>query len=109
MLDLHFVREHTDRVAEALRKRGSTLSLSPFREMDERRRGALVEVEGLKKLRNESSKRIGQLVKSGGDAAPLKEEMRRVGERIAALEKEVESAQEELKGLPGDAARSCTA
>jgi seryl-tRNA synthetase len=99
MLDLHFVREHTDRVAEALRKRGSTLSLSPFREMDERRRGALVEVEGLKKLRNESSKRIGQLVKSGGDAAPLKEEMRWVGERIAALEKEVESAQEELKGL----------
>jgi seryl-tRNA synthetase len=92
MLDLRFVREHTERVAEALRKRGSTLSLTPFREMDDRRRRALVDVEGLKKLRNESSKRIGQIVKSGQDAGPLREEMRQVGERIAALEKEVESA-----------------
>jgi seryl-tRNA synthetase len=99
MLDLHFVREHADQVAEALRKRGSTLSLSPFREMDERRRKALVEVEGLKKRRNESSRKIGQLVKSGGDAASLKEEMRQVGERIAGLEKEVESAQEALQAF----------
>jgi seryl-tRNA synthetase len=99
MLDLHFVREHADRVAEALRKRASALSLAPFREMDERRRKALVEVEGLKKLRNESSKKIGQLVKSGGDAAALKEEMRQVGERIAALEKEVEAAQEALQAF----------
>ncbi len=99
MLDLHFVREHTDRVADALRKRGTTLSLEPFREMDERRRAALVEMEGLKKLRNESSKKIGQLVKSGGDAGSLKEEMRQVGERISALEKESESAEEALRGL----------
>ncbi len=99
MLDLHFVREHTDRVADSLRKRGTPLSLEPFRELDGRRRSLLVEMEGLKKLRNESSKKIGQIVKAGGDAAPLKEEMREVGERIAALEKEAEAAEEALKGL----------
>ena len=99
MLDLHFVREHTDRVADALRKRGDTLSLEPFRELDERRRAILVEMEGLKKLRNESSKKIGQIVKSGGDADSLKEEMRQVGERISALEKEAESAEAALRGL----------
>jgi seryl-tRNA synthetase len=67
--------------------------------MDERRSKALVEVEGLRKLRNESSKKIGQIVKSGGEAAPLREEMRQVGERIASCEKEVESAEEALRAF----------
>ena len=104
MLDPHFVREHTDEVADALRKRGLDLSLDPLKEMDSRRRGLLVKVEGLKRLRNESSRRIGSILKSGGDAAELKEEMRRVGDAIAALDLEVEAAQtglmEFIKQIP---------
>lgn len=97
MLDLRFVRDETERVAAALRRRGSALTLAPFQELDGRRRRLLTEVEALKKLRNETSKKIGQIVKSGGDAAPHKEEMRAVGERIHELEREATEAEAALR------------
>ncbi len=97
MLDLRFVREHLDEVASAIAKRGLLLDLGRFRDLDARRRKSLTEVESLKKLRNETSKRIGRILKEGGDAAALKEEMRRVGDKIAALEKEAAAVEEELR------------
>jgi seryl-tRNA synthetase len=104
MLAAQFVREHLDRVAEGLRKRRMSIALEPFRSLDERRRGALVEVESLKKLRNETSRKIGQLAKQGENVEAQKEEMRGVGDRISVLEKEVSEAegalQEFLKQLP---------
>jgi seryl-tRNA synthetase len=76
MLDLHFVRENLEQVAEAMRRRGMELSFDPFRDLDEARRKLLVEVEGLKKSRNEKSRSIGEMIKSGGDADGLKAEVR---------------------------------
>jgi seryl-tRNA synthetase len=97
MLASQFVRDHLDRVADALRRRGMTLSLDPFRSLDESRRALLVEVEALRKLRNESSRRIGRIAKQGGDAEALKEEMRRVGERITSLTRRVEEVDAALE------------
>jgi seryl-tRNA synthetase len=97
MLDLNLVREQYDLVAEGLGKRGQGEALLPVRELDTRRRALLVEVEGLKKARNDSSKKIGEVVRAGGDASAAREETRRVGERIAALESELESVQSELQ------------
>ncbi len=102
MLDLRFVRENTDAVAEALRKRGSSLDLAPFRELDARRREILVEMESLKKLRNDVSREIGRIVKSGGEASAPREEMRKVGERVAQLEREAQEAQERLQAFLGE-------
>jgi seryl-tRNA synthetase len=65
-------------------------------ELDRERRALLVEVEGLKKQRNDGSRRIGGLVKQGGDAEPLKREVREIGERIEALERALETEQAEL-------------
>ena len=73
MLDLHQVRNHPDEVAEALRKRGLDLSLDRVLTLDEKRRSRLTEVEQLKKTRNDSSRRIGQIMKSGGDAGEARE------------------------------------
>jgi seryl-tRNA synthetase len=99
MLDLHYVREHLDEVAEALRKRGMDLTLDRFRELDGSRRELLVEVEGLKKARNEKSRTIGQLIKSGGDAEAAKAEVREIGERIATLDQKLETTQSDLDGF----------
>src|SRR5262245_50224356 len=96
MLAVTFVREHPDLVAEALAKRGLALDLAPFRSLDERRRSALHDMEALKKLRNETSRKIGQAAKQGGDVEAAKEEMRRVGERIAELEADVAAAETAL-------------
>ena len=60
MLDLHYIREHTDEVAAALKSRGVELTLDRVLELDGKRRDAILEVEGLKKQRNESSRRIGE-------------------------------------------------
>jgi len=99
MLDLHFVRENLDLVAEGLRKRRSEVSLSRFRELDESRRSMLVEIEQLKKTRNESSKQIGGIIQSGGDAEPLKREMRELGERISGMQKTLDATEKDLRSL----------
>ena len=104
MLDLHHVRERFDDVSRALRRRGPGVSLESFRALDEERRRRLVEVEGLKKERNERSRRIGSIVREGGDPETLKAETRLLGERIARLEAELalteEKLQELLQGIP---------
>ncbi len=97
MLDPHFVRENLDAVAQAMNSRGESLSMEPFREMDRRRRDLLGEVEALKRHRNESSKKIGGLMKAGEDAGPLREEMRQVGEQISAIEKDLGGIEAELR------------
>jgi len=98
MLDPGYVRQHLDEVALALRKRGSDPALlEPLRDLDAKRRRLLVEVEGLKKNRNESSRRIGEIMKSGGDASAMREETRQAGERIASLEDELNGIEVELR------------
>jgi seryl-tRNA synthetase len=104
MLDPALLRDRPEAVRDGLRKRGAAIPLEPILELDARRRSLLVEVEGLKKTRNESSKKIGSLVQQGADPAALKEEMRVLGDRVVDLEKEValaeERLQEQLRQLP---------
>jgi seryl-tRNA synthetase len=102
MLDLQYVREHTDEVAEAVRRRGMELSLEPFRALDASRRRLLVEVEGLRQSRNESSRRIGEILQAGGDAGALREEVRDLGGRLAELEQRLQAGESELQALLGE-------
>jgi seryl-tRNA synthetase len=99
MLDLHFVREHPEEVEQALRARGEDRSLDDFRQLDTTRRELLVQVEELKKTRNVSSKQIGQVIQSGGDAEALKQEVREIGERISGLDKQLAEVEGELAVL----------
>jgi len=93
MLDPHYLREHPDEVSEALKKRRMELSLDRFHELDGRRRELLVEVETLKRERNEKSRGIGKVIQSGGDAEAAKAEVRELGARIAGIETELEGTQ----------------
>ena len=96
MLDLSYVRENLEQVEQALDRRGMDRSLDDFRELDESRRKLLVEVEQLKRTRNESSKKIGRVIQSGADAEPLKTEVRKIGDQIAELDGTLESAETAL-------------
>jgi seryl-tRNA synthetase len=86
MLDLSLLRERPDEVAQALRKRGLTSALDEFASLDTKRRALITETESLKRQRNESSKKIGEIMKAKGDATSLREETKALGDRIAALE-----------------------
>jgi len=102
MLDLSYVRENLELVEQALARRGMDRSLDDFRELDAARRKLLVQVEQLKRTRNESSKKIGQVIQSGEDAEPLKAEVRKIGEQIAAVDGELESSETALRELMHD-------
>jgi len=97
MLDLHFIREHADAVAAALKQRGVELTLDRLLELDEQRRDVILEVEGLKKKRNVSSRNIGAAIKSGGNADELKAQVRSMGQRIAELDDELQTIETALE------------
>lgn len=99
MLDLHYVREHLAEIGEALTRRGIDLALEPFRNLDEERRALLKHVEALKKTRNDESRRIGDIVRQGGDAQAAREATRRLGEEIAAIEDKLRLVEEELQAF----------
>jgi seryl-tRNA synthetase len=97
MLDPHMLRERPDEVAKALRKRGLTTGLDDFVALDVRRRAILTDTEALKRRRNERSKSIGALMKSGGDATTLRRETKELGETIAAKEAELATIDAEVQ------------
>lgn len=105
MLDLKFVRSNPDVVRDSLVRRGeSTDGLDSLLAADEKRRSILVEVEELKRRRNEASEKVARLKREGADASEIIEEMKGVAERIRGLDEElaaVESAIAELLlGIP---------
>jgi len=96
MIDLRLVREKPDEVRRAIASLHLTAPIGEILALDEQRREFLREVEQLKARRNEVSKQIGRLRGDPqGDA--LKEEMRRVGERIKALDESVKAVDERLR------------
>jgi seryl-tRNA synthetase len=95
MLDIKFVRDNPEKVEQALKSRGSSLSLSEFIGREKERRELLAEVEVLKNKRNTVSQEISKKKKAGENADDMIVEMREVGDRIGSIDakvKEVETA-----------------
>ena len=93
MLDLKFIREHTDEVREALVKLHETAPLDEILALDVRRRELLAEADSLKHQRNVVSEKIGRMKEK--DQA-LIEEMRGVGARIKELDIELNKVEVDL-------------
>ena len=101
MLDLRALRADPDRVKAALARRGGafTPSVDALLAQDEERRVAVSESDGLKAVRNEVSREIGERKKRGEDAAESVVRMREVGARIAELDAVVARAEERIREL----------
>jgi len=67
VLDARFVREHTEKVKEALHKRIYDLTLDEFLRNEEERKKILTEAEDLRNTRNVVSEKIGRLKKGSGE------------------------------------------
>ena len=99
MLDLNLIRETPDLVRTALRNRQMDVSpVDDVLRLDEKRRTLLTQVETLKAERNAVSKEIGRM-KEPADREQKITAMREVGDRIAALDKEVAEVEAELKAI----------
>ncbi len=98
MIDVKKLRDDFEATAAALARRGVEKErLEKARDLDAKRRQLVGETEALKQKRNAASKEIGKLAKEGGDIAAAKEEMRKVGDRIAEIDRELAAVEHELR------------
>ena len=99
MIDIKKLRDEFDKTAAELARRGVEKErLEKARDLDAKRRALVGETEQLKAKRNAASKEIGAIAKAGGDIAAAKEEMRKVGDRIAEIDKELAQVEVDLRG-----------
>jgi len=110
MLSRDLLRNAADRVRDLVASRGYDPDLvDRWTGLDAGRRSALVELEQLKKRRNEASRKIGEIKRQGDDAADEIAEVGRLKGRIGALEErlggieaELAEVELELPNLPHD-------
>ncbi len=105
MLDLKFVRSNSDVVRDSLIRRGEgTDALDALLAADEKRREILVEVEELKRRRNQASEKVARLKRTGADASEIIDEMKGVSDHIRGFDEELAAVEasisELLLGIP---------
>jgi seryl-tRNA synthetase len=104
MLDLDFIREHPERVAEAARQKGVEVNVEKILDLDRRRRRLIAEVDERRRERN----RLSRLMKAGPKpdlvkkAKKVKERLRKDERRLALVEAELEAALAWVPNLPAD-------
>ena len=101
MLDIKFIRENPDVVKTALKNRKAEADVAGLLELDHLRRAAITAGEELKTGRNKSSKAIGALMgqKKFDEAEAAKEEVRKIGDRIAVLDEQVRDLAEKIRHI----------
>jgi seryl-tRNA synthetase len=99
MLDLKFVREHPQKVREAIVQKNEPADLDRLLELDQGRRRLLQEADELKRLRNRVSKEIGLSKGDRAAAQRKKEEMRQVSGKIKELDEELRRFDTEMEQL----------
>lgn len=105
MLDIRFVRENTDKVVDALKKRGENPGiLDRLLKIENEKRDVLRVVEDLRQSRNRLSQEIGHLKKDGRDASGLLAEAKSISDQITDKQDKLraleDSAKQELLVIP---------
>ncbi len=100
MLARDLLREDPEKVRQGLLNRNmDPAPLDAWVRLDAERRTDLVEVEDLKRQRNEASKAIGQVKQRGGDASEEIAAVGRLKSRIEELEARLQAIDPELQGI----------
>jgi len=109
MHDLKWIRDNPEAFDRGLARRGLEPVAARLIALDETRRAAQTRFQEMQARRNEASKQIGGLKKSGQDATALLDEVAALKERIPAAEAEDKASGAEiddlltrLPNLPGD-------
>jgi len=100
MLSRDLLRSDADFVRARLEARRFDLeTYDRWHALDRDRRGGLVEVEDLKRRRNDASQAIGKVKKEGGDASAQMAEVQAIKQRIEELEQKQQAVEAELSAL----------
>ena len=96
MLDIKFIREHTEEVRQNLKNRHAQVDLDALLEADARRRELLGQVEAMKNRRNDVTKDISVLKRNKENADEKIAAMKELGDEIAVLDGKVKEAEEQM-------------
>jgi seryl-tRNA synthetase len=101
MLDIRLIREKPDFVRDRLATRGSgdEARIGEILRIDAERRKSETELQGLQSERNRLSKEIGARRSRQESSQELEAEVRKIGERIAALTQRTHALDEEQRNL----------
>lgn len=99
MLDPKLIRSELDTVAEKLARRGFTLDVAKINELENKRKDLQVSTQDLQRLRNSSSKTIGQAKANGEDTGSLLAAIADLGDKLRDAEAELGEIQEQLNDI----------
>ncbi|MBC7318330.1 serine--tRNA ligase [Candidatus Bipolaricaulota bacterium] len=111
MLDLRQIRSDPEGILQRLRRRNPALDLSRVLALDEERRELQREVDEIRRQQNEASDRIAALSRAGDTAERekiiaemkvLAEKRKKLEERLAQVERELEQELLSLPNIPHD-------
>jgi len=109
MLDPRLLRSDVDATAAKLARRGFTLDVAAYNQLEEKRKSLQMATEELQNQRNISSKGIGKAKASGQDIAPLLAEVSELGNKLddakASLEQVMNALNifyQETPNIPSD-------
>ncbi|MDQ0062832.1 serine--tRNA ligase [Paenibacillus harenae] len=93
MLNMAFIREHQAELERIAAKKGIEVSIRELIELDDKKRGLLQSIEGLRHTRNELSEQIGRKLSSGEeqDADRMKQGVKQSNATLTKLEAELGS------------------
>ena len=99
MLDQKRLRNDIQFVASQLAKRGYTLDVEAFNELEARRKALQIKTQDLQNERNSKSKNIGKAKAAGEDIQPLLAEVSSLGDELDGAKSELDKVQAELNAM----------
>ncbi len=99
MLDLKFIRENPDQVAQGLDAKGVSVDIQALLDLDLERRTLLKQSEELKARRNTVSDEISRLKKQGHPADEIITEMKAASQKIAEFDAKVGELSEKIEKI----------
>ncbi len=104
MLDPQRLRQQPQDVSTKLKRRGFTLDLDSFAQLEAERRQLQSETESLQAKRNQTSKQIGKIKAEGGDIKPMLDSVASLGDKLKEMQDNLGVIQRQLhdfsSGIP---------
>ncbi len=99
MFDLKWIRDNPDAFDAGLRRRGVDPHAAQVLDLDKRHRESVTRLQNLQTERNDTSKKIGQVKKEGGDASELMAQVSAMKDEMATLEEVQRDLSDEIRTL----------
>ena len=99
MLDKSFVRGNLDYVRERLAARGGGYALEELVSVDAEWKKVVLQIEDLRRRRNESSEQIGRLKKEGRDTSAQQAQVKEISAEIKSLEERSGALEDRLNAV----------